>query len=100
VPWNNNNAENAIKQFAYYRESRSGIALTERGLQDFLVLLSIYQTCRYKQISFLQFLLSGERDIDAFAKSGCRPPGKARLLLYPKGFTPPHLKSVMKVPRK
>jgi hypothetical protein len=100
VPWNNNNAENAIKQFAYYRESRSGIALTERGLQDYLILLSIYQTCRYKRISFLQFLLSGERDIDAFAKSGCRRSRKARLLLYPKGFTPPHLRSVMKVPGK
>jgi hypothetical protein len=96
IPWNNNNAENAIKQFAYYRETHAGVALTESRLQDYLVLLSIYQTCRYKGISFFHFLLSGERDIDAFAKSGSRRRRRAGLWLYPKGFTPPHLKSVMK----
>jgi enoyl-CoA hydratase/carnithine racemase len=66
VPWNNNNAENAIKQFAYYREDRSGL-MKESGLEDYLVLLSIFQTCRCKGLSFLQFLLSGEQDIDTFS---------------------------------
>src|SRR4051794_9683961 len=65
VPSNNNNAENAIKQFAYYREDTAGV-IKESGLNDYLVLLSIYQPCRYKGISFLKFLLSKERDIDAF----------------------------------
>ena len=65
VPWNNNNAENAIKQFAYYREDTTG-TMKEAGLTDYLVLLSIYQTCRYKGINFLKFLLSRERKIDAF----------------------------------
>ena len=46
VPWNNNNAEHAIKQFAYYREIADG-QLTESGLQDYLVLLSICLTCKY-----------------------------------------------------
>jgi hypothetical protein len=43
VTWNNNNAENAIKRFAYYREGTVG-CLTETGLTNYLLLLSIYQT--------------------------------------------------------
>ena len=31
----------------------------EAGLNDYLVLLSIYQTCRYKGVSFLKFLVVG-----------------------------------------
>jgi hypothetical protein len=88
IPWNNNNAENAIKQFAYFRENRTAV-LREAGLRDFLVLLSVYQTCRYKGISFLKFLLSRERDIDAFTGKR-RTRRHSALTLYPKGFTPPH----------
>jgi predicted RecB family nuclease len=89
VPWNNNNAENAIKRFASYRE-KAGARLTEAGLNDFLVLLSICHTCRYNEISFLRFLLSRERDIDAF---GIRRHARRRPVIevYPKGFIPPHL---------
>src|SRR3954447_7666198 len=47
VPWNNNNAENAIKRFAYYREDTVGI-MREAGLNDYLMLLSLYMTCRFK----------------------------------------------------
>ena len=54
--------EHAIKRFAYYREITDGY-LTENTLADHLVLLSIYQTCEYKGINFLKFLLSGEIDI-------------------------------------
>ena len=73
MPWNNNNAENAIKRFAYYREDTVGV-MKEAGLNDYLVLLSLYQTCRYKGVSFLKFLLSRERDIDVF----CDGKGKRR----------------------
>src|SRR5207302_657377 len=73
VPWNNNNAENAIRRFGYYREDNAG-RLKESGLEDYLVLLSICHTCHYKGISFLRFLLSRERDIDAF----CRRPRRRR----------------------
>src|SRR5207253_1077848 len=76
VPWNNNNAENAIKRFAYYREDTVGV-MKEPGLKDYLVLLSLCHTCRYKGISFLKFLLSRERDIDAFCE------GKRRRLRLP-----------------
>jgi hypothetical protein len=66
VPWNNNNAENAIKRFAS-RRKLIGSSFTERGLRDYLVFLSIYQTCRNKHLSFLSFLRSGHLDLDAFA---------------------------------
>jgi predicted RecB family nuclease len=66
VPWNNNNAENAIKLFASRRRIL-GATSTEKGLRDYLVFLSIYQTCRRKNLSFLRFLRSGHLDIDTFA---------------------------------
>lgn len=57
VPWNNNNVERAIKNFADYRRNLEG-KITENGLRSHLILLSIYQTCNYKGINFLKFLLS------------------------------------------
>jgi predicted RecB family nuclease len=68
VPWNNNNAENAIKQFAC-RRATMGTTFTEAGIRDYLLLLSIYQTLRYRKASFWKFLRSGETDIDAFTGS-------------------------------
>lgn len=65
IPWNNNNAEYSIKHFATYRPSLKGSA-TINGLEASLILLSIYQTCKYKGINFLDFLLSKEKDIDKF----------------------------------
>jgi len=95
VPWNNSCAENAIKRFAYYRAGTKS-ALKETGLNDYLVLLSIYQTCRYKGISFLKFLLSRERDIDSFCENKRRRRRHASIELYPKGFTPPYTISLRK----
>ena len=66
VPWNNN-AEYAIKQFAYYRENTVG-RMKETGLSNYVVLLSLCQTCRYKGVSFLQFLPSKERDVNTFCQ--------------------------------
>ena len=61
VPSNNNNAEHAIKAFARLRKIIAGSS-TVRGLADYLVLLSICQTCKYRGIDFLDFLCSGEKD--------------------------------------
>jgi hypothetical protein len=68
VPWNNNNAEHAVKPFAALRQIIGGIT-TEKGLRDYLVLLSLCQTCKYMGVDFLDFLRSGEKDIHAFADS-------------------------------
>jgi hypothetical protein len=68
VPWNNNNAEHAIKGFAAFRD-QAGAGFTANGLSKFLTLLSIYKTCEYKNIDFLKFLRSREKDIDKFCNS-------------------------------
>ena len=62
VPWNNNNAEHAIKAFATLRRVIEG-PTTEKGLRDFLVLLSICETCKYKNVDFLDFLRSGLKNV-------------------------------------
>jgi predicted RecB family nuclease len=87
VPWNNNNAEHAIKTFAHYREIMDGM-MTEGGLKDYLTLLSIHQSCVYKGISFLRFLVSQERDIDRFCEMGRRSPEVPPYDLYPEGYIP------------
>jgi len=68
VPWNNNNAENALKLVAS-RRRLFGTSVSEQGLKDYLVFLSIYQTLRRKGISLLRFLLSGETDLEKFVAS-------------------------------
>ncbi len=71
VPWNNNNAEHAIKALVRLR-NRIGGQSSAKGMRDYLVLLSISQTCKYKGVSFLDFLLSGQMDIDAFTGRSAR----------------------------
>ena len=68
VPWNNNNAEHAIKAFARLRDVIAGSS-TETGVEEYLTLLSICKTCEYMGVDFLDFLRSGEKDIHAFAES-------------------------------
>ncbi len=85
VPWNNNNAEHAVKAFAYYRQIADGKMKAE-GVSDYLVLLSVYQTCKYRGCGFLKFLLSGQKDIAAFSELGRREHRPVRLEVYPKGF--------------
>ena len=68
VPWNNNNAEHAIKAFAALRDVMEGSS-TQKGVEEYLILLSVCQTCKYSGVDFLNFLRSGEKDIHAFAES-------------------------------
>ncbi len=68
VPWNNNNAEHAVKAFARLRDVIAGSS-TEQGVGEYLTLLSVCQTCKYMGVDFLDFLRSGEKDIHAFAES-------------------------------
>jgi Transposase IS66 family len=69
IPWNNNNAEHAIKAFASLRRVIEGKS-TEKGLRDYLILLSVCETCKYKNVDFLDFLRSGSKDIDDLVISG------------------------------
>ena len=71
VPWNNNNAEHAIKAFATLRRVIDGIT-SENGLSDYLILLSLCETCKYRGVDFLDFLRSGSKDVNGFAISQLR----------------------------
>jgi predicted RecB family nuclease len=68
VPWNNNNAEHAIKAFARLRRAIEGLS-TPKGNEEYLILLSACQTCKYSGLDFLDFLRSGETDLGTFAAS-------------------------------
>ncbi len=66
VPWNNNNAEHAIKAFARLRDVVKG-GCTAKALEEYLILLSVKQTCVYQGVDFLDFVRSGEKCIAVFA---------------------------------
>ncbi len=68
IPWHNNNAEHAIKALVSLRRQVSGLS-SEKGMQEYMTLLSLCETCRFQGLSFLEFLRSGERDLQAFAKA-------------------------------
>lgn len=68
VPWNNNSAEHAMKAFAEFRK-RIGHLFTRASLKEFLIMLSVWQTCKSKGINFLNFLCSRQQDIDEYQKA-------------------------------
>jgi len=71
VPWNNTNAEHAIKRFAKYRRQADG-CFTERSLQEYLVLASVFETCEFKNVNILKFLLSKETTLEGLLKMARR----------------------------
>jgi hypothetical protein len=48
VPWNNNNAEHAIKAYARARELFQGTR-TAKAISEYLVFLSVCETCRNRR---------------------------------------------------
>ncbi|MBE9138633.1 IS66 family transposase [Nodosilinea sp. LEGE 07088] len=64
IPWHNNTAERALRHIAIQRKI-SG-SFFETGANSYLTLLGIMQTCKFQEKSFLKFLVSGEKDVDAF----------------------------------
>ena len=75
VPWNNNNAEHAIKAFARLRDVISGTS-TKKGVDEYLSLLTVAETCEYQGLDFLEFLRSGEKDVETFARGRRRRSGR------------------------
>jgi hypothetical protein len=63
IPWNNNNAEHAVRAFARLRNAIG--TSTPKGTREYATLLSIQQTLRYRGMTFLEFLRSGRMEIDA-----------------------------------
>jgi hypothetical protein len=62
VPWNNNNAEHAVRAFTRLRNVM--ITSTPKGTREYCILLTWQQTLRCRGISFLDFLQSGRIEID------------------------------------
>lgn len=71
VPWNNNNAEHAIKRFAKYRRDADG-RFTERSLEEYLILASVFESCEFNNINVLKFLLSKETTLRGLFKMAGR----------------------------
>jgi hypothetical protein len=71
VPWNNNNAEHAIKRFAKYRRYADG-CFTERSLQEYLVLATVLETCEFNNLNVLKFLLSKETTLEGLLRMAGR----------------------------
>jgi predicted RecB family nuclease len=65
IPWNNNNAENALKKFAFLRRIIGGSS-TEEGIKEYLILLSVRETLKRKNIGFLGFLLANQTNLNEF----------------------------------
>jgi Transposase IS66 family len=63
VPWHNNDAEHAIHAFARYRRFADGL-FTKKTVRDYLTILSVFQTCDYRGLNVLDFLLSGKASLD------------------------------------
>ena len=63
VPWNNNNAEHAIKLFAKYRRNVDGY-FTERTIREYLVLATVFETCEFNNVNVLKFMLSKEMTLE------------------------------------
>lgn len=82
VPWNNTNAEHAIKRFAKFRAFADG-RFTERSLKEYLVLVSVFETCEFNNVNILKFLLSKETTLEGLFKMAGRKtktPGGPRVV--------------------
>lgn len=67
VPWNNNNAEHALKKFAKFTALSDG-QFTERTLNEACALLTVLETCEFNNINKLNFILSGQHGIGSILK--------------------------------
>jgi hypothetical protein len=63
VPWNNNNAEHAVRAFTRLRNVM--VTSTPKGTTEYCILLTLQQTLRCRGMGFLDFLRSGRIEIDA-----------------------------------
>ena len=64
IPWNNNMAERALRHLAVQRKISGSFFAS--GMTKYLLLLGVMQTCRFQNKPFLEFLMSGDKDINRF----------------------------------
>lgn len=61
----------AIKRFARYRRDADG-RLTERSLQEYLILATVFETCEFNNLNVLKFLLSKETTLEGLLRMAGR----------------------------
>ena len=83
VPWNNTNAEHAIKLFAKYRRNADG-RFTEQSLKEYLVLASVFESCEFNDVNVLKFLLARETTLDGLMRLAGRRTERAVYSPTPK----------------
>jgi predicted RecB family nuclease len=82
VSWNNTIAEHFIKPFARYRQTANG-KFTARSIRDYLVILSIAETCKGRGEDFLEFLLrDNERSFRFAGRASARAASEADPLVH------------------
>jgi hypothetical protein len=64
IPWNNNMAERALRHLAVQRKISGSFSAS--GMTEYLILLGVMQTCRFQNKPFLEFLMSGNKNISQF----------------------------------
>ena len=71
VPWNNNNAEHAVRAFTRLRNLMA--SSTAKGTREYCILLTVQQTLKCRDVGFLDFLRSGRTEIDGWHRSRSQP---------------------------
>ena len=52
---------------------------SKKGVDEYLTLLTVAETCEYQGLDFLDFLRSGEKDVETFARRRRRYPRKKQI---------------------
>jgi len=71
VPWNNNNAEHAVRALTRLRNLMA--SSTAKGTREYFILLTVQQTLKCRDVGFLDFLRSGRTEIDGWHRSRSHP---------------------------
>ena len=68
IPWHNNASELGLRHIAIQRKISNTLFQLD-SIHFYLALLGIFQTCRANDCSFLDFLLTEQRDVVAYIKN-------------------------------
>jgi Transposase IS66 family len=86
VPWNNINAEHAIKRFVKHRHTTYG-RYSETTLKEYLIIASVMETCEFNYVNGLTFLLAKERSFEGILRMAGRKPIRSTSIRALDGMT-------------
>ena len=62
--------------------------LRGKSVQQLLILLSVIQTCEYRRVNALRFLLSGDQQLRRISDSDCAPEKALQLARHDEAEVP------------